>query len=79
VQNYGIIPDFDLFLHGKTVDRVHGLWTAQGWSVHGGLATGTRRRARRSVVAGAAEPGSLPRVGEKGKELRGVLTEGFGG
>jgi hypothetical protein len=30
-------------------------------------------------LAGAAEPGSSPRVGEKGEELRGVLTEGFGG
>jgi hypothetical protein len=30
-------------------------------------------------LTGAAEPGSSPRVGEKGEELRGVLTEGFGG
>jgi hypothetical protein len=30
-------------------------------------------------LAGAAEPGNSPRVGEKGEELRGVLTEGFGG
>jgi hypothetical protein len=30
-------------------------------------------------LAGAAEPGSSPWVGEKGEELRGVLTEGFGG
>jgi hypothetical protein len=33
-------------------------------------------------LAAATEPGSLPRVGEKGEELRGgggVLTEGFGG
>jgi hypothetical protein len=33
----------------------------------------------RAWLAGAAEPGSSPRVGEKGEELRGVLTEGFGG
>jgi hypothetical protein len=30
-------------------------------------------------LTGAAEPGSTPRVGEKGEELRGVLTESFGG
>jgi hypothetical protein len=30
-------------------------------------------------LAGAAEPGGLPRVGENGEELRGVLTEGFSG
>jgi hypothetical protein len=30
-------------------------------------------------LVGAAEPGSSPRVGEKGEELRGVLTEGFDG
>jgi hypothetical protein len=33
----------------------------------------------RAWLAGAAEPGSSPRVGKKGEELRGVLTEGFGG
>jgi hypothetical protein len=30
-------------------------------------------------LADAAEPGSSPRVGGKGEELRRVLTEGFGG
>jgi hypothetical protein len=30
-------------------------------------------------LAGAAEPGGSPRVEENGEELRGVLTEGFGG
>jgi hypothetical protein len=30
-------------------------------------------------LASAAELGSSPRVGEKGEQLRGVLTEGFGG
>jgi hypothetical protein len=30
-------------------------------------------------LAGAAEPEGSPRVGENGEELRGVLTEGFGG
>jgi hypothetical protein len=30
-------------------------------------------------LAGAVEPKSSPWVGEKGEELRGVLTEGFGG
>jgi hypothetical protein len=30
-------------------------------------------------LVGAVEPGSSPRVGEKREELRGVLTEGFGG
>jgi hypothetical protein len=50
VQNYEINPDFDLYLQRKTVDRVHGLWTAQGWPVHGGPAIGTGRCARRSVA-----------------------------
>jgi hypothetical protein len=31
------------------------------------------------MLAGAAGPRSSPWVGEKGEELRGVLTEGFGG
>jgi hypothetical protein len=30
-------------------------------------------------LAGAAEPGGSPRVEENGEELRGMLTEGFGG
>jgi hypothetical protein len=30
-------------------------------------------------LAGVAEPGGSSRVGENGEELRGVLTEGFGG
>jgi hypothetical protein len=30
-------------------------------------------------LAGAAEPGGSPRVGENGEELRVVLTEGFRG
>jgi hypothetical protein len=30
-------------------------------------------------LASDAEPGGSPRVGENGEELRGVLTEGFGG
>jgi hypothetical protein len=30
-------------------------------------------------LVGAAEPRRSPQVGEKGEELRGVLTEGFGG
>jgi hypothetical protein len=30
-------------------------------------------------LAGAVEPESSPWVGEKGEELWGVLTEGFGG
>jgi hypothetical protein len=33
----------------------------------------------RAWLAGAIEPGSSPRVGEKGEELWGVLTEGFSG
>jgi hypothetical protein len=32
-----------------------------------------------ALLAGAAEPGSSPWVGEKGEELRGLLTKGFGG
>jgi hypothetical protein len=38
----------------------------------GGALSGAR-------LAGAAERGGSPRVGENGEELRGVLTEGFGG
>jgi hypothetical protein len=38
----------------------------------GGALTGAR-------LIGDAEPGGSPRVGENGDELRGVLTEGFGG
>jgi hypothetical protein len=30
------------FYKGKMVDRVHGLWTAQGWSVHRGPHSGRR-------------------------------------
>jgi hypothetical protein len=39
------------------------------------------RQWRPERLAGAAEPGSSLRVGEKGEELYGggVLTEGFGG
>jgi hypothetical protein len=33
----------------------------------------------RAWLAGAVEPGSSPRVGENGEEVRGVLTEGFRG
>jgi hypothetical protein len=33
----------------------------------------------RAWLAGAAEPGSSSRVGEIGEELRGVLTDSFGG
>jgi hypothetical protein len=55
------------------VDRVHGLWsTVDSRPGPGGALTG-------AWLAGAAEPGSSPRVGEKGEELRGELTEGFGG
>jgi hypothetical protein len=32
------------------VDRVHGLWTTQGWPVHGGPAIGTGQRAHRGVL-----------------------------
>jgi hypothetical protein len=71
VQNYGIIPDFDLFLHG--------LRTAQGWSVHGGLTTRTGRRARRGVARRRCRARELTAGWGKGEELRGVLTEGFGG
>jgi hypothetical protein len=53
------------------VDRVHGLWTVQEWPVHGGLATGHGGALIGARLAGAAEPGSLPQVGEKGEELWG--------
>jgi hypothetical protein len=36
-------------------------------------------RLARAWLAGAAEPGSTPRIGEKRGELQGVLTKGFGG
>ena len=80
MQNYGIIPDFDLFLHAKNggpspraVDRARVIdprWTRD------------RDRAARSLERGLPalrSPGGLPRVEENGEELRGVLTEGFGG
>jgi hypothetical protein len=61
------------------VDRVHGLWPRKG-----GLSTVDSRPGPGGALAGAwlagaAELGSSPWVGEKGEELRGVLTEGFGG
>jgi hypothetical protein len=71
VQNYGIIPDFDLFLHGKNggpsprvMDRAR---------VGGPRWTRDRDRVARSPerVAGAVEPGGSPRVEENGEELRG--------
>jgi hypothetical protein len=55
VQNCGINPDFDLFLQRK----------------NGGPSPGQGGVLTRAWLAGAAEPGSSPRVGEKGEELRG--------
>jgi hypothetical protein len=65
VQNYGIIPYFDLFLQRK----------------NGGRSTVDPRPGPGGALAGATEPGSLPRVGEKERSSGGggVLTEGFGG
>jgi hypothetical protein len=50
----------------------------------GGRSTVDSRSKPGGVLAGAwlagdAEPVGSPRVGENGEELRGVLTEGFGG
>jgi hypothetical protein len=50
----------------------------------GGWSTVDSRPGPGGALAGAwltdaAEPGSSPWDGEKGEELRGVLTEGFGG
>jgi hypothetical protein len=79
VENYGIIPNFDLFYKGKTVDRVHGLWTAQGWPVHDGLATGTGRRSHRSAAHWRCKARELGAGWRKRRGAPGVLTEGFGG
>jgi hypothetical protein len=81
VQNYGIIPGFDLFIFTKEKR-----WTGSTGCGprNGGRSTVDPRPGPGDALAGAwlasaAEPRSSPRVGEKGEELRGVLTEGFGG
>jgi hypothetical protein len=52
--------------------RKGGLSTVYSRPGPGGALAGAR-------LAGAAEHRGSPRVGENGEELRGVLTEGFGG
>jgi hypothetical protein len=59
----GLFQILIYFYKGKTVDSRPG---------PGGALAG-------AWLTGAAEPGSSPWVGEKIEELRGVLTEGFGG
>jgi hypothetical protein len=61
------------------VDKVHGLWTVQGWPVHGGLTTGTGRRTRRSVARQRCRAQELTAGWGKRRGAPGVLTEGFGG
>jgi hypothetical protein len=70
VQNYGIIPDFDLFLHGKK------RWTeSTGYGPRkGGRSTVDSRPGPGGAItgawhAGAAEPGGSLRVEENGEEL----------
>jgi hypothetical protein len=75
VQNYGIIPDFDLFLQRKNggpspraVD--HTRVAGPRW---------THDRDRAVCSPALQSPGARRGLGKKGEELRGVLTEGFGG
>jgi hypothetical protein len=80
VQNYGIILDFDLLLQRKNgrpspraVDRAR---------VAGPRWTCDRDRAAHSPERGSPalqSPGTHRGLLKKGEELRGVLTEGFGG
>jgi hypothetical protein len=81
VQNYGIIPDFDLFLHEKNggpspraMDRAR---------VGGPRWTRDRDRAARSPersVPALRSPGACRELGKTERSSGGrVLTEGFGG
>jgi hypothetical protein len=78
-KTVGLIRILIYFYKGKTVDRVHGLWTAQGWPVHSGLATGTRQRAHRSTARRCHRAWELAAGWGKRRGAPGVLTEGFGG
>jgi hypothetical protein len=64
------------------VDRVHGLWTARGWPVHGSMVDHRRRPPKSSpelALGAALVGGSSPAIGEIQEEVPGFLTEGFGG
>jgi hypothetical protein len=50
----GLIRILIYFYKGKTVDRVHGLWTAQGWLVHGSTVDLTVAGGRSSPELGLA-------------------------
>jgi hypothetical protein len=76
VQNSGINLDFDLFFKKrKAVDQVHGLWTAQEWSVHGStidLTVAGGQNSLKLVLAATPGHGDL-RGGTGGKrEVRGT-------
>jgi hypothetical protein len=61
------------------VDRVHGLWTARGWPVHGStvdLTTAGGRRAHRSSRSG---PLRAWRLAAEAREARGRRGEPSGG
>jgi hypothetical protein len=61
------------------VDRVHGLWTTQGWPVHGRLVSGTGQRAHQSMAHWRCRARELAAGWGKRRGAPGVLTEGFGG
>jgi hypothetical protein len=75
----GLIRILIYFYKGKTVDRVHELWTAQGWPVHGGLTTGTGQHACRSAAHRRCKAQELTAGWRKRRGAPGVLTEGFYG
>jgi hypothetical protein len=64
------------------VDRVHGLWTAQGWPVHGSTVDLTVAGGRSSPelgLAAASVHGDTTREGGNREEGPPVLTVGLGG
>jgi hypothetical protein len=66
----------------ELVDRVHGLWTAQGWPVHGSTVDLTVAGGRSSPelgLAAASVHGDTTREGGNREEGPPVLTVGLGG
>jgi hypothetical protein len=79
VQKCRINLDFDLFLKGKVVDRVHRLWTAQEWPVHRSTMDLTVAGGRSSPeldIAAAPGHGDLPRWHGRQKGGAGTLVAG---
>jgi hypothetical protein len=68
----GLIRILIYFYKGKTVDRVHGLWTAQGWSVHGSTMDLT-------VVSGRSSPELSPPVATVSEKSPRMEKHGAGG